>query len=67
VESNGVVNEGDPMAALERNTTLTGFVESSTGPVGGRAGKVDAKNSSAEKPNQNPDAIDLGDEEMQEG
>jgi hypothetical protein len=32
---NGAIDKGDLMAALERNATLSGFVESATGPVGG--------------------------------
>jgi hypothetical protein len=35
IDTNGVIDEGDPMAALEWNATLSGFVESLTGPVGG--------------------------------
>ena len=38
VDSNGAIDDGgDPMTALERNAPLAGFVESSSGPVGGGA------------------------------
>ena len=37
-ENGGEIDEsGDPMAELERQAPLVGFVESSTGPVGGGA------------------------------
>lgn len=74
VESNGAIDEGDPMAALERNATLSGFVESSAGPVGG--GAAPSSEPKAEETEvvdvdmgmDNPDAIELGsdDEENEE-
>jgi pre-mRNA-splicing factor SYF1 len=77
VNTNGAIEEGDPMASLERNATLSGFVESSSGPVGGGAGSAAESSASATKetpvdtPMDNPDAIELGDDEdedtMQEG
>ena len=76
VESNGAIDEGDPMAALERNATLSGFVESSAGPVGGGAAppsepKVVESEVDVDVLMDNPDAIELGeddedDEEMKE-
>jgi pre-mRNA-splicing factor SYF1 len=63
VEPNGAVGEGDAMAALERNTTLSGFVESSTGPVGGGSGTKEEPKVSSEVAKENPDAIDLGDDD----
>jgi len=58
------------MAALERAAPLNGFVESSTGPVGGGSGpkeEVQKKDTPADTAMENPDAIELGDDdEMQE-
>lgn len=57
------------MAALERAAPLSGFVESSTGPVGGGVGpKEEKKDTPVDVPMDNPDAIELGDDddEMQE-
>lgn len=64
--SSGGIDDGDPMAALERIAPLPGFVESSTGPVGG--GAVEEKeNTPVDIPMDNPDAIELGDDDaMQE-
>ena len=68
VDSAVVVAEGDAMAALEQNAPLPGFIESSTGPVGG-GGPVEEKkedmpvDSSA---TDNPDAIELGDDDEME-
>jgi pre-mRNA-splicing factor SYF1 len=68
VESNGAIDDGDPMAALERNAPLTGFVESSTGPVGGGASKQAKEKTPVDTAMDNPDAIELGDDDdaMQE-
>lgn len=70
LDSNGAADEGDPMAALERNATLSGFVESSTGPVGGgvplpvvEARKEGTTDASVDTPMDNPDAIELGPDE----
>jgi len=61
--SNGDVDESDPMAALERIAPLPGFVESSSGPVGGGV-KQDTREVEVEDTNQdNPDAIELGDDD----
>ena len=56
------------MAALERNAPLSGFVESSTGPVGGGASKHEKEKTPVDTPMDNPDAIELGDDDdtMQE-
>ena len=62
-ESNGAIDDGDPMAALERNAPLTGFVESSTGPVGGGASKQEKEKTPVTTPMDNPDAIELGDDD----
>ena len=78
LDSNGAIEQGDPMAALERSATLSGFVQSSTGPVGGGAqptneSKVeDTKEVDVDTPMDNPDAINLGsddedDDNMKEG
>src|SRR5271170_456564 len=68
--TNGMIEDGgDPMAALERSAPLTGFVESSSGPVGGGAAKEeDKKDDPGDTPMDNPDAIELGDDDddMQE-
>jgi len=62
------VDNGDAMAALERSVPLAGFVESSTGPVGGGAQPERIEAAPADRPMDNPDAIELGDDddEMQE-
>jgi pre-mRNA-splicing factor SYF1 len=74
IDTNGAIDEGDPIAVLEWNATLSGFVESSTGLVGGGVPPV----REAEEPKEgddtlmdNPDAIELGsddeDDTMKEG
>lgn len=55
--------DGDPMAALEGNVPLTGFVESSTGPVGGGAKREEKEPETINKLVENPDAIELGDDD----
>jgi pre-mRNA-splicing factor SYF1 len=68
-DTNGAIDtEGDAMAALERAAPLSGFVESTTGPVGGGAGpKEEKKDTPADVAMDNPDAIELGDDdEMQD-
>jgi pre-mRNA-splicing factor SYF1 len=74
VDANGAIEEGDPMAALERNATLSGFVESSSGPVGGGVPpvrEVEEVKEVDDTPMDNPDAIELGsddeDDTMKEG
>jgi len=74
INTNGAIDEDDPMAALERNAILGGFVESSTGPVGGGVPPVREAEESKEgddTPMDNPDAIELGsddeDDTMKEG
>jgi hypothetical protein len=56
------------MATLERNAPLEGFVESSSGPVGGGASVEEKEDAPVETHMDNPDAIELGDEDdtMQE-
>ena len=56
------------MAALERNAPLAGFVESSSGPVGGGVSTQEKLDTPVETHKDNPDAIELGDEDdtMQE-
>jgi pre-mRNA-splicing factor SYF1 len=66
VDGAQLTDEGDPMAALEKNAPLSGFVESSTGPVGGRLSAPEENGDAVEDtPMDNPDAIELGDEEDQ--
>jgi hypothetical protein len=45
---------------------LTGFVEASTGPVGGGARVEEAEKEVPETTMDNPDAIELGDDEDME-
>jgi pre-mRNA-splicing factor SYF1 len=69
IETNGAIDDGDPMASLERTAPLSGFVESTTGPVGGGAAKDEMKDTPVDTPMENPDAIELGeddDDSMQE-
>jgi pre-mRNA-splicing factor SYF1 len=70
IATNGAVEDGDPMASLERNAPLTGFVESSAGPVGGGASTdkdTADKSTPVDTVMDNPDAIELGeDDDMQE-
>jgi pre-mRNA-splicing factor SYF1 len=64
----GAVTDGvDAMAALEQTAPLSGFVESSTGPVGGAVNDKDISQAeaAAEAEMENPDAIEL-DDEMQD-
>ena len=69
---NGGVDGDDPMASLEKSAPLEGFVESTSGTVGGGAGHKEPEKEEIEEdtPMANPDAIELGDddedEEMQE-
>jgi hypothetical protein len=66
-EAAGTIEDGDPMAALERSAPLTGFVESTAGPVGGGAAAEEKKDTPVDTPMKNPDAIELDDDdEMQE-
>jgi pre-mRNA-splicing factor SYF1 len=68
LESNGTMDERDPMAALERSAPLAGFVESSTGPVGGGTQKEEKEDTPVENETSmdNPNAIDLGDDDDDE-
>lgn len=59
------IEDTDPMAALERSVPLSGFVESSTGPVGGGANVGDHEKI-GDGLMDNPDAIELGYEEEME-
>ena len=69
-DTNGAIEaSGDAMAALERAAPLSGFVESSTGPVGSGAGpkEEEKKDTPADTAMDNPDAIELADDdEMQD-
>ena len=74
IDTNSAIDEGDPMAVLERNATLSGFVKSSTGPVGGGVPPVreaEEPKEGDDAPMDNPDAIELGsddeDDTMKEG
>jgi hypothetical protein len=64
--ANGEVDGEDPMASLERSAPLSGFVESTAGPVGGGAAAEERKDTSADTPMENPDAIELGSEDDSE-
>jgi hypothetical protein len=67
VSANGGVVEGmDAMAALEQRAPLEGFVEASTGPVGGNIPKKDVEKEVPDTEMDNPDAIELGADEMQQ-
>jgi pre-mRNA-splicing factor SYF1 len=65
IDTNGALEDGgDAMASLERNAPLAGFVESSAGPVGGGATKtVEKQELPGDTPMDNPDAIELGDDD----
>ena len=70
-ETNGGIDGDDPMASLERSAPLEGFVESTSGTVGGGAAQKEPEREEPEEdtPMANPDAIELGDdddEDMQE-
>jgi hypothetical protein len=64
--ANGEIDGGDPMASLERSAPLSGFVESTAGPVGGGAAAEEKKDTSVDTPMENPDAIELGSEDDSE-
>lgn len=65
---NGGVDGDDPMASLERSAPLEGFVESTSGTVGGGVGQKEPEREAVEEdtPMANPDAIELGDDEDDE-
>ena len=71
-DMNGGIDGDDPMASLERSAPLEGFVESTSGTVGGGAGhkEPEKEDEQEDTPMANPDAIELGDddddEDMQE-
>jgi hypothetical protein len=58
---NQSIDDGDPMSSLERNAPMSGFVESSTGPVGGQLSAPELKQEKDDDTlMDNPDAIELG-------
>jgi pre-mRNA-splicing factor SYF1 len=63
-DANQSIDDGDPMSSLERNAPMSGFVESSTGPVGGQLSAPEVKRDTEDDtPMDNPDAIELGDDD----
>jgi hypothetical protein len=62
VNTNGGIDDGDPMASLERTAPLTGFVESSDAPVGGGVA-MDEKTDTPVDASMNPEVIELGEDD----